>query len=151
VHQLVYVLADGLQSVLANQLLQSSDAGVVSSQLSSEVATSLVLRADLSQNEIEYIWDDFAAGGKADGWNDHSLLEYFPKCTDTSRSPSTDINVMGQTRDVAEKLTIDVHGRNQRDVIQMDAAFKGVVGDDRVARDQSIGVVFADCCGYDPD
>ena len=54
---------------------------------------------------------------------------------------AADVDVMGEVGDVAEQLALVVDGRDQAHVVQMDAAWVGVVGDDHVTRREQLGAV----------
>ena len=126
-----------------NEGLHTAYAGSVGGDLGPEVARRLVLGANLRQDQPEDVLDDGAALDDLDGRDDHTLLEHLAERADARGGTATDIDVVGEVRHVAEQLAVGVNGRDQADVVQVDATRIRVVGDDHVARAEVLRAVVA--------
>ena len=84
---------------------------------------------------------DRAALDEPDRRDDHALLEDLAERADRRRRAAADVDVVREVGDVAEQLALVVHGRDQADVVEVDAARMRVVGDDHVAGAEVAGAV----------
>ena len=91
---------------------------------------------------------DAAAVDDLDRRDDHALLEDFAERADRGRRAAADVDVMGEVGDVPDQLLPVEHGRDQADVVQVDAARERVVRDDHVAGPQFRGAVVAHRARY---
>ena len=75
-----------------------------------------------------------AAADDPDRRDDDALLEDLAERADRRGRAAADVHVVREVGDVAEQLAVVVDGRDQADVVQVDAARVRVVRDDHVAR-----------------
>ena len=121
----------------------AADAGGVRGDLGAEVAGRLVLGADLGQDQLEDVLDDRSAGDELDRGHDHAFLEDLAERSDRRRGATADVDVVREVRDVPDQLALGMHGRDERDVVEVDAARVRVVGDEHVAGAEVLGAVRA--------
>ena len=88
--------------------------------------------------------DDPPGLDELDRRDDHALLEHLAEGADARGRAAADVDVVRQVRDVAEQLAAGMDGRDQADVVQVDAAREGVVGDQHVAGPEPLRPVVAD-------
>ena len=128
----------------ADERLQPADAGRVGGDLGAEVAAGLVLGADLREDQVEDVAHDPAARDDLHRRDDHALLEHLPERPDRRGRAAADVDVVREVRHVAEQLAVVVDGRDQADVVQVDAARERLVRDDHVAGLEVLGAVVED-------
>ena len=141
VEQLLHRGDDRRVAMAPDERLEPPRAGRVRRDLGAEVARGLVLGADLGEDQGEDVVDDPSRLDDLDGRDDHALLEDLPEGADRRRCASADVDVVGEVRDEPEQHAFDEHGRDEADVVQVDAARIRVVRDDHVTRPQVLDAV----------
>ena len=144
VEQLAHRAGHRLEAVAADERLQPADAGRVGGDLGAEVASGLVLGADLRQDQVEDVAHDPPARDDLHRRDDHALLEHLAERADRRGRAAADVDVVREVGDVAEQLAVVMDRRDQADVVQVDAAREGLVGDDHVAGLEVLGPVVED-------
>ena len=139
--QLLHRREDRVAAVPLDEREHAADAGGVRGHLGAEVARGLVLRADLGEDELEDVLHDRAALDQLDRRDDHALLEDLLERSDRGGRAAADVDVVREVRDVADQLALVMDGRDQADVVQVDAARVRVVRDEHVAGGEVLGAV----------
>ncbi len=129
----VDVGGDGRATKPREQLRKSALPGHVCRDLGAQVAGGFSLAPNLGEDEPKDVVDDRTVRDQADDWNDHALLEDLAKGADGGRRTTADVDVVGQVRDVAEKLAVVEHRRDHGDVVEVNPAAVGIVGNEHVA------------------
>ena len=142
--QLLHRREDRLDPVAVDERGHAANARRVGGDLGPEVARGLVLGADLGQDQLEDVLQDRAALDELDRRDDHALLEDLFERADRGGRPAADVDVVREVRDVTDQLALVVDGRDQADVVQVDAARVRVVRDEHVAGGQVLGAVRPD-------
>ncbi len=142
--QLLHRGEERLAPVAVGQRRDPPDTRRVGGDLGPEVARRLVLRADLGEDQAEDVVHDLSALDDLHRRDDHALLEHLLEGADRRGRAAADVHVVRQVGDVAEQHSVDVDRRDQADVVQVDAAWVRVVGDDRVAGPEVLRAVAAD-------
>ena len=143
VEQLRHRGHDRRVAVARDERLEPPRARRVRRDLGAEVAGRLVLGADLGQDQREDVVDDPAGLDDLDRRDDHALLEHLAEGADRGRRAAADVDVVREVRDVAEQLAAGEDGRDEADVVEVDAARERLVRDDHVARPEVLGAVAA--------
>ena len=92
-----------------------------------------MLGADLREDQVEDVAHDPSARDDPHRRDDHAFLEHLPERSDRGGRTAADVDVVGEVGDVAQQRAVVVDGRDQADVVQVDAARERLVRDDHVA------------------